>query len=751
MNVGNQGIFEMRELGQGRNNRRSQAAQGALLTTAMSFFITPGTALAQQQAEPRQDEAVQVDEVAVEAQAPAYKAEPASPKYTAPLIDTPRSVTIVTEEVLNDTASTTLVDALRTVPGITMAMGEGGQPFADRPFIRGSESTSGILVDGLRDSSAQSRDTFNLEQVEVVRGASGPLAGRGAPGGSLNLVTKTAKPTDFIGGALSVGNAKYKRATLDINEAVSDDLAFRLNGMIQDAGIPGRDDVYDNRWGIAPTVTWKASPSTQVIASYTHYEGDGIIDYGHPLDPATGRPIEGIDPDNFYGLLVRDFHDTRLDSGQVEFTHDFNDNIRLRNITRYAVSENAYIASNPDDSHGNVSNGLVARIVKSSDSETATLSNQTDLQAYFATGGLDHSFSAGLEFTSEDTDRATYSVAQLAPGGVAIPRGGCDQFGAGAPSGYNCTDLFDPDPNDPWTGAITLNDPTNTTVDTLGAYLFDTINFSEQFLVNLGLRVDDFETETSTGLSNSDTIVSYQAGAIYKPTYNTSIYASYATAASPSGVTAGDGADNISATNEDLKPEKSRNYEIGVKWEPGAGDLALNAAVFRTEIVDAHVSVEPGRGAPQEAIGEQRVQGLELSAAGNLSEDWGIFAGYSYLDSEIIDAGPVNTGDEGNELPNTPQHSFTLWTTYDLFDDRAEIGGGASYMSERFGDTGNTRGVDDYWRFDAMGSWALTENVSLQLNVNNLTDERYYERVYTTHMATVAPGRSVIGSLRFKY
>ncbi len=741
----------MSDFGQGRSNWRSQAAQGALLTTAMSFFITPVAANAQQVTEPGKDEAVQVDEVSIDAEAPDYKAEPTSPKFTAPLIDTPRSVTVVTEEVLEDTASTTLVEALRTVPGITMAMGEGGTPFADRPFIRGSESTSGIMVDGLRDSSAQSRDTFNLEQVEVVRGASGPLSGRGAPGGSLNLITKTAKPTDFIGGAISVGNAQYKRATLDINEAVSEDLAFRLNGMIQDAGVPGRDEVYDNRWGIAPTVTWKAGPSTQVIAGYTHYEGDGIIDYGHPLDPATGSPVEGIDPDNFYGLIVRDFHDTKLDSGQLEISHDFNDSVRLRNITRYAVSENAYIASNPDDSQGNVPNGLVIRNVKSNNSETTTISNQTDLQAYFATGGIDHSFSAGLEFTNEDTDRATYSVTQLAPGGVSIPRGGCDQFGAGAPSGYNCTDLFNPNPNDPWTGAISLNDSTNTTVDTLGAYLFDTINLSEQFLVNLGVRVDDFDTETSSGLSNSDTIVSYQAGAVYKPTYNSSIYASYSTSASPSGVTAGDGGENISTTNEDLKPEKSRNYEVGVKWEPGAGDLALNAAVFRTEIVDAHVTVEPGRGAPQEAIGETRVQGVELSAAGNLTDNWGIFAGYSYLDSEIIDAGPVNTDNEGNQLPNTPEHSFTLWTTYDLFDDRVQIGGGSSYMSERFGDTANARSVDDYWRFDAMGSWALTEKVSLQLNVNNLTDERYYERIFTTHMATIAPGRSVIGSLRFKY
>ena len=726
---------------------RIHNASGVVLTTAMSFFIAPFAA----QAHAQEQQPVEVGEVAVEADAaPEYKAELTSPKSTAALIDTPRSVTVVTEQLLEDTAATTLQDALRTVPGITMAMGEGGQPFADRPFIRGSESTSGILVDGLRDSSAQSRDTFNLEQIEVVRGASGPLAGRGAPGGSLNLVTKTAKADDFIAGSIGIGNADYLRGTLDMNKALSDNLAVRLNVMGQDADIPGRDGVYDNRFGIAPSLTWGLTGPTQVTASYTHYEGDGLIDYGHPLDLATGKPVAGIDPDNFYGLVNRDFHDTELDSGQIEIAHDINENMRIRNITRLSNSSNAYIATNPDDSQGNVANGLVFRNVKSSNSETETISNQTDLQAWFNTGSISHSLATGLELTSEDTDRATYSVDLTAPGGVTIPRGGCDQFGAGAVSDYNCTDLFNPNPNDPWTGSITLNDPTNTTADTVGLYVFDTMNLSEKWVLNLGLRVDDFDTETSTGLSNSETVVSSQIGVVYKPTYNSSVYASYASGASPSGVSVGDGNDNLSTSDEDLAPEKNRAYEVGVKWEPGLGDLSLNAALFRNEILDGHVTVEPGRGGAQEALGKQRTQGLELSATGAITPEWGVFAGYSYMDSEIIEAGPINEDTEGNQVPNTPEHSLTVWTTYNILD-KAQVGGGASYMSERFGDTRNTRSVDDYWRFDAMASYELTPNWSLQLNVNNLTDERYYERIYSTHMATVAAGRSVIGSLKFRY
>ncbi|MEP1598079.1 MAG: TonB-dependent receptor, partial [Hyphomonas sp.] len=176
----------------------------------------------------------------------------------------------------------------------------------------------------------------------------------------------------------------------------------------------------------------------------------------------------------------------------------------------------------------------------------------------------------------------------------------------------------------------------------------------------------------------------------------------------------------------------------------------LTAAIFRNEITDGHVAVEAGRGAAQQAIGEQRVDGIELSATGNITEAWSIFAGYSYMDSEIVDAGPVNTDQVGNQLPNTPEHSASLWTTYDVMP-KLTIGGGATCMSERYGNTANSKSVEGYCKYDAMASYVINDNIDAQLNINNLSDERYYERVYTTHMATIATGRAIIGSLKFKY
>ncbi len=727
--------------------RSARGKTAAFYGTAMALFAAAGGAEAQ---ETRLAFADVADEIFVEGKNSSYKLEADSPKYTADLIDTPRAITVIGEDVIRDMAASSLTDALRTVPGITMAMGEGGQPFSDRPFIRGSESTSGLLVDGLRDSSAQSRDVYNLEQIEVAKGPNGAFAGRGAPGGSINLVTKKANAETAISGLLRGGNADQKRGEADLNYAVTDNFAVRLNGMWQESEIPGRDAVFDDRWGIAPSVTWGLSGPTRITASYEHYEGDGLIDYGHPLDPVTGEPIDDIDPDNFYGLVARDFNRTELDSGLLTISHQLRDNIMIRNITRYAESSTDYIASNPDDSQGNVVNGLVVRNVKSNNSNNETFVNQTDLTAQFQTGGIEHSIAMGFEVANEKTVRATYSVEQVDADGDPIPRGGCDLVGAGAPSGYNCTDLYNPDPYDPWVGAISLNDPTTTEADTLGAYIFDTITVTERLLINLGLRWDKFDTETSTGLANKDDFLTYQAGLVYKPTENSSLYASYGTSTSPSGVTAGDGGENINTRNEDLEPEKGRNYEIGAKAEFFEKRLALNAALFRTEIVDDHVATAAGRGAPQEAIGKTRVQGLEVSATGQILATWNVFAGYSYLDSEIIDAGPVNTASEGNKLPNTPEHSFSLWTTYQPVE-RFSLGGGANYVSERFGNTDNTKRVDGYVRFDAMAAYAVTDNIALQLNVQNLTDKRYYERVYTTHMATVAPGRSITGTLRFSF
>lgn len=696
-----------------------------------------------------QSSVLEVPKITVEAETDSYKVDTsANQKLTAPLLDTPKSITVVNEEVMQEMGTTSLQEVLRTVPGITLGAGEGGVPSGDLPNIRGFGAEGNIQVDGMRDTGSATRDVFNLEQVEVMKGPGSAYNGRGSTGGSINLVTKRAKKGNSLSGTASASTPLGGRLTADGNYMLTDNAAVRLNVMAEDSEVAGRDEVYNSAIGFAPSFTWGLERDTRVSLSLYHMQTDDMPDYGIPYDTRTGQPA-AVDRNNFYGLTNRDFQKTQEDSMTLDLEHDVSDRYTIRNVTRYKWSENDYIVTNPDDSRGNVVNGRVWRNTKSRNADSEVLSNQTDLSGEFETGGLKHSFNVGMELTHEETANRNYSVA--------VGSSNCAVAGLGAASGYNCASLFDPDPNDPWAGTI-LPSPsrTDTQVDTKAVYVFDTIELDPQWLVNGGLRYDMYETSqlstnnqtgASTYRTNESNFFSYQLGLVFKPASNGSIYVSYGTSSDPSGSTAGEGRESLSANNSDLDPEESRSYEIGTKWDLFDRKLATTAAVFRTDKTNARVS-DPLGGTNQVLDGEQRVQGIELGLSGNITDEWRIFGGYTFMRSEIINDGAGT--DDGNEMPNVPAHSLNIWTTYDVLPDWT-LGGGATYMSSRYGNTANTRKVPNYWKFDAMVEHAVTEDATVRLNVNNILDETYYEKPYTTHFATVAPGRSFVLSTAFKF
>ena len=726
----------------------TKAGRGAWLCAASAGALAAGVI-----AGPAQAQTV-LGPVQVEGAAETYRAEQLqSAKTPAPLDETPRSVTVITREVLKDTAAVSLADALRTVPGITMAAGEGGQPFADRPFLRGYESTTGLLVDGLRDSGSQNRDVFNLESIEVAKGPGGAYAGRGGPGGTINQVTRTPRAEDFVTMTGTVGDPEFGRAVVDVNQMVTDSIAVRAVMMVQESRVPGRDAVTDDRIGFAPSIAFGLGKPTTVTASLYHFESEGLADYGHPLTVGTPVrvPVPGLEQDWYYGLENRDFNNGGSDALTLEVAHEFENGFRLRNISRYSESENDYIASNPDDSMGNVPFGYLNRNVKSRNESNDSWVNQTDFTGTFATGRLTHTFATGLEFSNEKTASASYRVGAFDINGDPIPRGECHLVGEAA-SNYNCTTLDNPNPEDPWVGTIALNAFTGTEVDTTALYLFDNIDIGERWTVNLGVRWDDYSTEARTPtavLTNDSDFFSYQAGLTFKPTDTGAVYVSYGTTSSPPGASAGFGGENISAGNQVLEPEEGTNYEAGVKWGLFNDALLVTGAVFRSERTNSFVATAPGNNSPLENIGESRVEGVELSASGQITDRWSLFAGYSYQDSEVIDDGPVATN-EGNRLPNTPEHSFTLWTTYQITPDFS-AGGGVRYQDSVFGGAANNTQIPDYWVVDAQAEYQVTDQFGLQLNVNNLFDEFYYDRVYTSHMASVGRGRQILLSGTFSF
>jgi len=682
--------------------------------------------------------------------------ESASSKYTAPLRDTPKSVTVVPAQVIRDTGALSLTDALRTVPGITFGAGEGGNPQGDRPFIRGFSAESDTFVDGMRDVASQTREIFNLEQIEVSKGPGSAYTGAGSTGGSLNLITKTPKLQNFVNGGFTYGSDQTRRTTLDVNQMITDNAAFRLNLMKHDANIAGRDGPDVSRWGVAPSISFGLGTPTRATFSYYHLDTDDTPDYGIPLtnvnrsEANPSRPAH-VDKDNWYGSS-RDYRKSTSDSGTFRIEHDLNDSLTLSNSFRMVRTTLDYVATNPDDSRGNVVNGYVYRSPKSRNSVSEGWVNQTELKSLFKTADIEHTLVTGLEFSYEDVHSRPYTFTSSVSGST------CN---AALLASGDCTSLYNPTYKDGWAGTYTEGAAfTDTDTKTSAAYVFDTLKLNEQWSVNLGLRYDDFETRSSgystggrgTAAGNFDRenkshFWNYQAGIVYKPASNGSIYVAWSTSSNPSGETSGEGLSELSTSNTSLEPERNRNYEIGTKWDFFNEALSLNAALFRTDKTNARVT-DPDNSSYQVLDGEQRVQGVELGFSGKLTPHWKVFGGYTYLDSEIRKS--TTASDEGNKMPQTPENNFTLWTTYDVTQDFT-VGGGATYVDRQFGNTANSTYISSYTRYDAMAAYRVTKNLDLQLNVQNLTDKRYFDQVYSTHMAHVAPGRTALLSANFHF
>jgi catecholate siderophore receptor len=613
-----------------------------------------------------------------------------STKYTEPLLDTPQTITVISKEVIEQQGATTLRDVLKNVPGLTIAAGEGGNPAGDNLTLRGFSARNDIFIDGVRDLSPQSRDPFNLEQVDVVKGPGSVYTGRGSTGGSINLLNKTPGLKRSFGGTLDFGTDRTRRATADVNLPIGDSVAFRLNMLAHHSGVAGRDVVEFDRWGVAPSVTLGLGKPTRFTASYYKLKQNNLSDYGIPWVPVTNnvlvefrdRPAP-VPRNTFYGLRSRDFEKLNADLVTLKFEHDFDDNLSLRNQLRFANSSRDSIATPPRFANNNST--AINREMRSWQTEDKVWDNQTDFIAHFSTGKVDHSLVTGLNFTRENNVRGTRTASNM------------------------LTTLFNPNPDDVFTGPITVSPIIgDVTANSQAVYLFDTAKLGQRWELNGGLRWDRFDADgiTTTGLpiSRVDKMLSVRAGAVFKPLPQGAVYASYGTSLNPSleGL-------SYNTANTVIDPEKTYTLEAGSKWDFFSGRVLLSGAIFRVEKLNARTpGVLPGD-PPQVLEGKQRVQGAELSVEGNLTREWQVLAGYTFLDSTTVDSNVA--AEIGKELVNTPPHSFNVWSTYRL-PSGFHFGGGARFVDRRFGNTINTRFVDGFWTFDVMASYPLTAAVT---------------------------------------
>lgn len=687
-----------------------------------------------------------------------------SPKYTEPLRDVPQSITVVPRDVIQQQNATTLRDVLRNVPGISYQAGEGGVPAGDNLSIRGFSARTDLFIDNVRDFGGYSRDPFNIEQVEVAKGPASSYAGRGSTGGSVNLVTKTPKLDRLFDGSFGIGTDEYKRFTADFNAPVTNSpipgTAVRLNGMWTETEIAGRDVVEDKRWGLAPSLAFGLGTPTRVTLSYVHLDQDNLPGYGIPWVPTNSGPLAAysnkaapVDFSNFYGLKS-DFERTRTDIPTAIIEHDFNDLFSLRNLTRYGRNDRDSVLTSPrlvDITPGPAVgyDRTVNRQFQSRDQVDTVFANYTDFTSRFDTWRLNHTVVTSVEYaheTSRNYARAVFTNGVPLTGGAAT-----------APYG----DLYHPNPDVDRFGPVRRTGAyVEAKSDSIGASLFDTIKFGEQWQLNGGVRFDHFATDfksinaagrytAGTPLDRTDNMVSYRVGAVYKPLPNGSVYAAYGTSFNPSaeGLTL---TTNVTASSANFKtdPEESRTYEIGTKWDLYDNRLSLSLALFRTEKTNARTEDAADPTDVLVLAGEQRVDGVELGAAGSITKEWKVFAGYAHMISEVTRSrDPL---ERGNELSNTPENTFNLWTTY-LLPWNLEIGAGAQFVDNRFSANGaNRREAPDYWLFDATAAYNVSRNFSLRLNVYNLADKEYIDRVGGGHFVPGA-GRSAIltANLRF--
>ncbi len=561
-----------------------------------------------------------------------------------PLLDTPQTVTVVPQKVIQEQNALSLRQVLSNVSGITFNAGEGGGGSGDSINIRGFSANANMQVDGLRDSAQTSRsDLFNLEAVEVIKGPNSVFGGAGTSGGSINMVSKQPKAEAFTHLGAGLGTDRYRRLTLDTNqplEGLGESTAFRLNLMAHHNDVAGREQIDKQRWGIAPSLTFGLDTLTRLTLSYFHQRDDNLPDYGVPA--LNGRKLDGVSRHDYFGW--RNLDEERIDNdvATLKLEHDFSDDFQLQNLIRYSHLHRDTVIS---ASHVNQKGLPPGRYLPAGpqaygrDSKTRMWINQTNLTGRFDTFGLAHTLIGGFELSRETYDRTTYSYNL----GKFYPANGFDLHN---PPGY-------------WNGPTDKRDSARnrTELEVKALYAFDTIALDERWDLSLGLRydwIDGTSRSTPSGkptvrADSSDGKLSTRAGLVFKPLENGRVYFSYGTSFNPSAehlVTTGSG---VTEATGGLAPEKNSTYELGTKWEFLGRRLELDAALFQVKKEDARERLADGS---YVLAGEQRVRGLELSASGKLNEHWDLFATYTYLDSETLKSS--NPQREGQALGNTP-------------------------------------------------------------------------------------------------
>lgn len=671
-------------------------------------------------------------------------------RIVTPLIDTPQAISIVTKENLEDRGINNLNDALRNVAGISIGAGETSFQ-GNNASLRGFTTRNDLFVDNIRDYGYYYRDAFDDEAIEVLKGPSSILFGRGSTGGVIHRVSKRPKLETFARADLQVGLDDTRRIAGDVNLAgiAGAGSAFRLNAFYHESAVEDRDFGRSERWGVAPKIAFGLGGQTGVQLSYVHQTERNRPDYGIPWFPGNfaspGAPA-AVDRSNYYGF-TNDFLNTDANIVTAKLDHSFSESLQLRSQVRYSYNKRSFRYSEAIIPAATLQGTPLDQITVSRNlfqgfSTDEFVQNQTDLRAEFGTGTLRHVLIFGGEISLENPTTTYITNFNVPSTSLTDPR----------------TVFYDSTPN----SFVRLRARSRSTG--LGLFAIDTIEVGERWRAIIGLRWDSFNTrfnsagfnqagaQTDTAVDRTDRNLSYRAALVYKPSANGSIYAGYANSFNPSGegieslISAGR---SVAQSNINLDPESSFSVEFGTKWNLYGDRVLLSASIFRIEKDQVRVP-DPAFPGFNTLGGRQRVDGAEIEFNGELLPGWSVRGSYAFLDSQTLESSPTGPI-VGQPLILTARHMGTFATSYDV-TDRLNVGANLVSTGRRLGQ--NTPGsfliAPGFTIVDLSAKYQIADGVIARVVVNNLLDVLYYEQLHPVHVIPGA-GRTALASLQWSF
>jgi catecholate siderophore receptor len=634
-------------------------------------------------------------------------------KTNTALINVPQSVTVLTKDFLKDTGSQSVSEAIRYVPGLVPAQGEGNR---DQLVIRGQNTTADFFVDGLRDDVQYYRDFYNIQSIEVLKGPNAMIFGRGGGGGVINRITKEADGRTIREVTVQGGSYDNKRVSIDAGGAVDSNVAGRINAMYEKSG-SFRDHVDLERYGINPTVTIRGE-DTKVKLSYEYFHDErtadrGIPSYGTGTAARPAGPFQ-TSPSTFFGNPDLSFSRADAHIANAVIEHDFNNGLTVKSASQYSNFDKFYqnvFAS------GAVNPGTqrVALGAYNNATKRENVFNQTDWTYRTNTGPVLHTLVFGTEIGRQTTDSLRNSGSF--PGGNTVP--------ASNPTTFAPVNFFH-----------AANDANSlATLNLASAYVQDQMEITRYFQVIAGVRFDRFDLTSlnrnagGTTSNRVDNLVSPRVGLVFKPVENVSVYGSYSTSYLPSS---GDQFSSLTPQLAVTQPEKFINTEVGVKWDI-APRTQFTAAVYDLDRENQRFTDTFGNIL---TTGKTKTRGAEVAVTGYVTDQWQITGGYAYTDSRITSDNSL-TIVKGNRVGLVPYNTFTMWNRYQI-DEMWGAGVGVIHYGNSYASSDDTVRLPAFTRVDAALYFRLNQNWRAQLNVENIFDVGYYATAHSN--VNISPG-----------